>query len=45
MAQLLFLDNDHTYEVDGVIFSGFCIVAYAYIALAEIICRAPGVGA
>lgn len=31
--------------IDGVIFSGFCIVAYAYIALAETICRALGVGA
>lgn len=31
--------------IDGVIFFGFCIGAYAYIALAESICRALGVGA
>ena len=31
--------------VDGLIFSGLCVCIYAYIALAETICRALGVGA
>ena len=30
--------------LDGFIFSGFCVAAYAYIALAESVCRALGVG-
>ena len=35
----------HHIAIDGAIFAAICLCAYCYIALAEAICRALGVGA